>query len=89
MFSFQSTLPIHVKVFFLLSYFSRFFFYDFLSKNVRIDGAILFLFVFITVNSNRSIKVHWFITMASASQYDSRRHGDMAEARQYFVILTL
>ena len=47
---------------------------------VRIAGAILFLFVFIN-------GVH--ITMASASQYDSRRHGDMAQTRQKFFISTL
>ena len=69
--SLKNNLAIHVKVFgrcFRLI-FPVFFLY-FLSKNWRKENAMLLLLVLI------------HITMASASQYDSPRHGDMAQTRQ-------
>ena len=69
--SLKNNLAIHVKVFgrcFRLI-FPVFFLY-FLSKKWRKENAMLFLLVLI------------HITMASASQYDSPRHGDMAQTRQ-------
>ena len=47
----------------------------FLFKNVRIVGAILFLFVWCFL----FVTLAFVITMASANQYDSLRHGNAAQ----------
>ena len=53
-------------------------FLHFLSKTVLMVGAILFLFVWYF----HFVTSAFVITMASASQYDSRRHDNVAQTRQ-------
>ena len=78
----QIILQIHLRVFgcFFYCFLFRLFFKEFLPKIVRKVGAILFLFVpcldFVTST--------FVIAMASASQYDSRRHRNIAQKRPNF-----